>query len=257
MDLCRSHILRWPAFSMPSSGKGGKDWWEWHRAVSAERSQEPQPLDIRALLGVVVEVHGCDLAHRLPALPRPPRGGWRALCSHPFHKRVLKGTLARALLQKLSAERREASPETMSRPLWYLNSCCLESTGGSRIQHTKSRSAVSATRHDGRTSLKTSSSTLGSNLFSDTHPIFVLCLQQSSFAVSALCPGEGGMRACTCFYVWQRALRWSRLRRHGANPHTVVNPAQKENGLPRYWTSNLNHKGRQQALFQEQVAFCS
>lgn len=121
----------------------------------------------------------------------------------------------------------------------------------------KSRSAISAIHGVGCIFLKIFSSTLVLNLVSDTRLIFMLCLQKSSFPVSTLCLGEEGMCVCTCFYVLHRALRCSWWWRHCTNWHTVVKSEQKGNRLPRYWAFNLNHKGRRQALIQEQVAFCS
>lgn len=121
----------------------------------------------------------------------------------------------------------------------------------------KSRSAVSTIHCDGSIFLKIFPCTLVSNVFSDTRLIFMLCLQQSSITDSVLCLRKEGMHMCTCFYVLQRALRWSWLWRHCTNLYTMAKSEQKENRLPRYWTFNLNHKGRRQALIQEQVAFCS
>lgn len=81
-------------------------WWLWTVPSVMEMAEsclfkaltKAAPLGVRASLDIAAEVYGHDLTHRQPSLPWPPRGGWRALCSHLFLKRSLKGTLAQALL---------------------------------------------------------------------------------------------------------------------------------------------------------------
>lgn len=91
----------------------------------------------------------------------------------------------------------------------------------------KLRSAVSAIHRDRCIFLKILSSTLVLNLVSDAHLIFMFYLQKSSFTVSMLCLGEDRMCVCTCFYVLQRALRWSWLWRHCTNWHTMCQSKRK------------------------------
>lgn len=74
----------------------------------------------------------------------------------------------------------------------------------------KSRSAISAIHSVGCIFLKILSSTLVLNVVSDTRLIFMLCLQKSSFPVSALCLGEEGICVCApafmfCTELWDGA----------------------------------------------------
>lgn len=106
-------------------------WWFWTVPSVVEMAEsclfrtltKAAPMGVRASLDIAAEVYKCDLTHRQPSLPWPPRGGWRALCSHHFLKRYKKGPWPKlyctltgqvACEQKISISRKNASAHVTS-----------------------------------------------------------------------------------------------------------------------------------------------